>query len=53
MKFEILHLNKIRQTMPVIGHLIFKWFGYETNAYKSWWRLYSVALDSAIRSQKK
>ena len=52
-KFEILYLNKIRSTMPIFGHIIYKWFGYETEAYKCWWKLYSAALDSAIRFQKK
>lgn len=53
MKFELLYLNKIRHTMPVFSHLIFKWFGFETEAYKCWWRLYSAAIDSALKAQKK
>lgn len=53
MTFEILYLNKIRQTMPIFGHILYKWFGIETALYKSWWKLYSAALNSALRSQNK
>ena len=53
MEFEILYLNKIKNTRPFIGNLLYKWFGIETDAYKSWWKLYSNILNTILLNQLK
>lgn len=38
---------------PIIGHFLYKYFGIETNSYKSWWKEYSYQMQLALESQPK
>ena len=45
--------NNIYVKRPIISYLLYKYFGIETNSYKSWWKEYSYQLQLELESQPK
>ena len=46
-------MKKCIRNRPIIGHFLYKYFGIETNLYKSWWKEYSYQMQFALESQPK
>lgn len=46
-------MKKCIKNRPIIGHFLYKYFGIETNSYKSWWKEYSYQIQLALESQPK
>ena len=38
---------------PLISHLLYKWFGIETNKYKTYWKRHCYNMQVALESQPK
>jgi hypothetical protein len=45
--------KKCTNNRPIIGHFLYKYFGIETNSYKSWWKKYSYQIQLALEAQPK
>ena len=45
--------KKCTNNKPIIGHFLYKYFGIETNSYKSWWKEYSYQIQLALEAQPK
>ena len=39
--------------IPLLSHLLYKYFGIETNRYKSYWKRYCYNMQVALESQSK
>lgn len=46
-------MKKCIKKMPIIGHFLYKYFGIETNSYKSWWKEYSYQVQVELEKQPK
>lgn len=41
----------MKNTKPVIGHFLYKYFGIETTEYKYWWKNYCKEMQKALNTQ--
>lgn len=46
-------MKKCIRNRPVISHFLYKYFGIETNSYKSWWKEYSYQMQYELDKQSQ
>jgi hypothetical protein len=46
-------MKKCIRNRPIIGHFLYKYFGVETNSYKSWWEEYTYQMQYELNNQQK
>lgn len=44
-------MKKTKLYKPVLGHLLYKYFKIETNAYKRWWKKYCKQIQFELDTQ--